>query len=227
MTDAVRAVAALEDPQRARLYRVVRAAASPLTREDAAREVGISRKLAAFHLDRLIDAGLLEATYERPAGAAGRIGRAPKRYRVSDVELQVTVPERHYEIVGEVLVDALADTRPGETPTEAVDRVAYERGRRLGDEVRTTRKLGRLGPERGGTVLGEILADLGFEPAQASGDIIQRNCPFRRLAERSPDLVCGMNRRLVEGVLEGLGTSRLTAALSPAHDRCCVVVATG
>jgi predicted ArsR family transcriptional regulator len=225
MIDAVRAIAALDDPQRARLYRTVREAGAPVTREDAARQVGISRKLAAFHLDRLVDAGLLLASYDRPAGSTTRIGRAPKRYRTSDVEVEVSVPERHYDVVGEILVDALEHARPEETPTHAVDRIAYERGHRLGADARTARRLGRLGPERAITVLFELLAVLGFEPAPAAGGVVQRNCPFQRLAQRSPALVCGMNRRLVEGLLDGLGASRLTAVLAPAETRCCVVVA--
>lgn len=227
MIDAVRAVAALDDAQRARLYRAVREAGAPVTREEVARQVGISRKLAAFHLDRLVEAGLLQASYDRPAGTATRIGRAPKRYRASDVEVEISVPARHYDVAGEILVDALEQARPDETPTDAVDRVAYERGHRLGADARATRRLGRLGPERAITVLVELLAGLGFEPASAAGRVVQRNCPFHRLAQRSPTLVCGMNRRLVEGILDGLGTSRLTAALGPAEGRCCVVVTAG
>jgi predicted ArsR family transcriptional regulator len=227
MIDAVRAVAALDDAQRARLYRAVREAGAPVTREEAARQVGISRKLAAFHLDRLVEAGLLQASYDRPVGTATRIGRAPKRYRASDVEVEISVPARHYDVAGEILIDALEQARPDETPTDAVDRVAYERGHRLGADARATRRLGRLGPERAITVLVELLAGLGFEPASAAGRVVQRNCPFHRLAQRSPTLVCGMNRRLVEGMLDGLGTSRLTAALGPAEGRCCVVVTAG
>jgi predicted ArsR family transcriptional regulator len=227
MLDAVRAVAALDDPQGARLYRAVRESGASVTREDAAREVGISRKLAAFHLDRLVDAGLLEATYDRPEAVASRRGRTPKRYRASDAEVEVSVPERHYEVIGEILVDALAEAGPGEAATHAVDRVAYERGRQLGADARTSRRLGRLGPERATAVLVELLTALGFEPALAEGRVVQRNCPFRRLAQRCPTLVCGINRCLVQGMLDGLGASRLAAALRPADDRCCVVVAVG
>jgi predicted ArsR family transcriptional regulator len=143
---------------------------------------------------------------------------------VSNVDVEISVPERHYDVVGEILVDALAGSRIDETPTEAVHRVAYERGYRLGADARATRRLGRVGPERATTVLVELLDDLGFEPASAPGRIVQRNCPFDRLARRSPTLVCGMNRGLVEGMVDGLGTSRLTAALGPEPGRCCVVV---
>ena len=51
------AISMLEDPVRARLYAAVRQAGEPVTREDAAAQAGISRKLAAFHLEKLVDAG--------------------------------------------------------------------------------------------------------------------------------------------------------------------------
>ena len=222
--DAVRAVAALDDPQRARLYQAARDADAPITREQAADQVGISRKLAAFHLDRLVDAGLLDVTYERPAGV--RIGRTTKRYRASNVDVSVTIPERHYDLVGEILLDAVETADPGESPTDAVHRVSRQRGRDLGAQTREARKLGRLGPERAATVVKELLADAGFEPASCDGQIVQRNCPFHRLAQRSPALVCGINHAFVEGLLDGLDAQRLHAELDPDQGRCCVVIGT-
>ena len=219
-------VAALGDPQRARLYALVRESYRSVTREEAATAAGISRKLAAFHLDRLVDAGLLEASFERPSGVAGRIGRAPKRYLAPDVELAVTIPQRHYDVVGEILLDAIAGAEPDETPIEAVARVARERGLRLGTDLQQQRRLGRVGPERGLAVLAEVLGDHGFEPTESSDGLIERNCPFRRLAQRHPEMVCRINHNLVEGVIGGLGATRLEALLEPAEDRCCVVVRT-
>jgi predicted ArsR family transcriptional regulator len=220
--DAVQAVAALEDAQRARLYAVARDADAPVTRGEAADRVGISRKLAAFHLDRLVDAGLLEATLDRPAGR--RIGRTPKRYRVSRLDVQVSIPERRYDLVGEILLDAIEHAGTGEVPTEAVTRVARDRGRQLGTHTRAERKLGRLGPERAASLVKELLGELGFEPVSRGDQIIQRNCPFHRLAQRSATLVCGINLAFVDGMLEGLAASRLRAELAPADGRCCVVV---
>ena len=220
----MRAVAALDDPQRARLYAVVRDAPEPITREVAAEQVGISRKLAAFHLDRLVDAGLLEVSFER--GMSVRIGRTPKRYRASNVDVEVSIPERHYDLVGEILLDAVETAASDESPTDAVRRVAADRGRQLGARTRDERRLGRLGPERAATVVKELLGDCGFEPATCDGQIVQRNCPFHRLAQRSPALVCGINHAFVDGLLDGLGASRLHAALDPDDGRCCVVVGT-
>jgi predicted ArsR family transcriptional regulator len=224
VNEAVRTIAVLDDPQRARLYAVVREADTPITREEAAERVAISRKLAAFHLDRLVEAGLLEVSLDRPVGV--RIGRTPKRYRASTVDVEVSIPERHYDLVGEILLDAVEHTAAGESPIDAVTRVAHDRGRELGAQTRAHRKLGRLGPERASAVVEELLAALGFEPVHRGSQIIERNCPFHRLAQRSPALVCGINHAFVDGLLEGLGAQRLHADLAPARERCCVVIDT-
>ena len=55
---AIRAVAALDDEFRRGMYAFIRKARRPVTREEAAASVGISRKLAAFHLDKLVEADL-------------------------------------------------------------------------------------------------------------------------------------------------------------------------
>ena len=81
-TSAIRAVAALEDELRRGLYAYIRAARHPVTREEAAASAGISRKLAAFHLDKMVDAGLLRASYQSVYQSTGtrKVGRTPKVY---------------------------------------------------------------------------------------------------------------------------------------------------
>src|SRR5438046_1196132 len=58
----------LAEPTRRRVYEAVRAADEPITRDGVAEAVGIGRRLAAFHLDLLADAGLLDVDYARPPG---------------------------------------------------------------------------------------------------------------------------------------------------------------
>src|SRR4051794_10388277 len=102
--DAVRAVAALADPSRQALYALVRDAIEPVTRERAAAALGISRKLAAFHLDKLVEAGLLVADYS-PSSRTQRLGRVPKAYRRADVDVQISIPERQSTALAELLLD--------------------------------------------------------------------------------------------------------------------------
>src|SRR5512134_481393 len=101
------AVAALEDDLRRRMYLFVRGLRRPASREEVAHALGVSRKLAAFHLDKLVERGLLVATYARPPGRGGRgAGRSAKYYEPSDREFEISIPERNYDVIGTVLLRA-------------------------------------------------------------------------------------------------------------------------
>jgi predicted ArsR family transcriptional regulator len=220
------AVALLADELRQRLYRFVAAQPGPVTRDQAAAAVGISRKLAAFHLDKLVSAGLLEAAAADPASRRPGPGRAPKAYRPAATEVAVSVPERRYDVLGDVLVQGIVAEGPASGARLAAQQLARERGQVLGERVRAERRLGRLGPERALTVVGELLAACGYAPARGPTQLqlVLRNCPFRQLSRRAPELVCGLNQDFVAGLLAGLRASRAEAVLQPDPTRCCVLV---
>src|SRR5918998_3133060 len=89
----VSAVAALDDPTRRRLYDYVVRQPVPVSRDDAVAVLGLPRTTAAFHLDRLVDEGLLEAVYQRRTGRTGPgAGRPAKLYRRSDQHVAVSLP---------------------------------------------------------------------------------------------------------------------------------------
>jgi predicted ArsR family transcriptional regulator len=189
-------------------------------------EVGISRRLAAFHLDNLLDRGLLQAHYRRPPGRSGPgAGRSSKLYEPSDVEVEVTIPERRYDLAGGLLVDAIRGTARDESARDAALRVAQERGRDLGAETRTEQALRRLGPERTMAVTRDILERYGYEPySDRPGQLALRNCPFHSLAQRAPELMCSMNRAFIDGVIRGLGNDTVEAVLACKPGDCCVTV---
>lgn len=203
------------------LYRFVVGEHAPVSREQAAAGVGVAHHVAKFNLDRLVEEGLLEAEYRRPAGRGGPgAGRPAKLYRRADLAVEVSLPERRYDVAGQLLARAVAraertDTRVG----DALHDVAHEAGRELGSAVggtgrRTTKKV----TER----VVDALAEQGFEPIEGKDGIRLANCPFHTLAAEETALVCGMNLALVEGVLDGIGATKLTAELDPAPSRCCV-----
>jgi predicted ArsR family transcriptional regulator len=219
----VAAIAALRDDVRRALYRFVRRQDRPVTREEAARAVRISVKLAAFHLDKLVEQGLLHAGQEVPPGVSRGVGRAPKRYAPTGLELSLSLPERRYDLLGEILVDALARSGPGEVPAEVAKGIARERGRSLGAETRQARRLGRPGPERTIAVAEDVLDGLGYEPAQTrDAGLAMRNCPFHALVSRAPELICSLNLAFIDGLLRGLGNGTVAAELRPEAGRCCV-----
>jgi predicted ArsR family transcriptional regulator len=223
---AMAAIALLADELRQRLYRFVAAQPGPVTREQAAAAVGISRKLAAFHLDKLAAAGLLETA--TPDGASRRPGpgRAPKAYRPTAAEVAVSIPQRRYGALGEVLAQAIMADGPASSAWLAAHQFAHTRGQALGERVRAERRLGRLGPERALTVAGELLAACGYAPARSATQLqlLLRNCPFQQLARRAPELVCRLNQDFVAGLLAGLRASRIEAVLQPEPARCCVLL---
>jgi predicted ArsR family transcriptional regulator len=224
---ALAAIALLADEVRGRLYRFVRAQPTPVTRDQAAAAVGISRKLAAFHLDKLTTAGLLQATTpDRAARPPGR-GRAPKAYRAAHQELTVSIPQRRYDLLGELLTQAIAAAGPAGPSWRTAEQLAGDHGQALGVQVRRQRRPGRLGPERALTVTAELLGACGYEPVRAaSGLLLLGNCPFQALVDRAPQLVCALNRAFAAGLLQGLAARRVAAVLDPAAatdpHRCCV-----
>jgi predicted ArsR family transcriptional regulator len=215
---AIAALAALDDDVRAALFEHVRDSRTPVTRESAANAVGISRKLAAFHLDRLVVAGLLEADVE----PVRRVGRAPKIYRVTRRAVAVSVPEREHGMLAEILLDAVLDEREGERAVDSAARVARDRGVAAGSE---RKRPGRLGAERALTAIADTLDHHGYQPRRDHDVVRLRNCPFHPMASAEPALVCGLNHAFIRGVIEGLGApASVQAVLAPGEDACCVQV---
>lgn len=215
-------LAALSDQVRRELHEFVRSAQGPVTRDDAAAAVGISRKLAAFHLDKLVGAGLLSARIE-PVGAIRKVGRAPKLYEPADVDIRVAIPPRRHDLLADILMEAVLTEGQNEDARAAALRAAAERGEQLGSEERTLTRPGKLGAERALTYAETVLARYGFEPARTEPACLRlRNCPFHPLAERSPALVCGINQAFLQGFLAGLHATTVQATLAPEAGHCCV-----
>jgi predicted ArsR family transcriptional regulator len=202
-------LAALDEPVRRRLFDYVQRSSEPVRREDAADAAGISRSLAAYHLDRLADLGLLKTTYRRPPGRGGPgAGRPAKLYEAAESEVAVSVPQREYELAARLLAQAADEG--------ASRRVAADEGRELGAALRR---------ERPDVALRDVLAARGYEPHEDEAGVTWlESCPFHRLAEEHRTLVCGMNQAYLQGMLEGLERDDVTASLEPEPGRCCVAI---
>lgn len=222
--DPVAAIALLEEPTRRRLYDHVVRRGEAVGRNEAAAAAGISRELAAFHLDRLAAGGLLDVEYRRLGTRRGPgAGRPAKLYRRSSRDLALSLPGRDYARAAEVMAEAIAQV-PGGAGMSAVAEVARARGRAAGGAA--ARGAGRRpGRRRLRASLLALLDDAGYEPQAdpEEGTVRLRNCPFHALADSHRELTCGMNLAWAEGVAEGLDLPGLGARLAPAPGRCCVV----
>jgi predicted ArsR family transcriptional regulator len=219
----VTGIAALGEPIRRHLYRYVVAQAAPVSRDQAAVGIGVARHVAKFHLDKLVDDGLLVVEFARPPGRSGPgAGRPAKLYRRSSRELAVSLPERHYELAGRLLARAVTDAeRDGVAVRDSLRRAAQEAGQELGERARS-RAGGRASPATLLEATTEVLVDCGYEPRADDQGMTLVNCPFHALAQEYTDLVCGMNLELMHGLAEGLGCALLEPCLDPAPGRCCV-----
>jgi predicted ArsR family transcriptional regulator len=205
------AIAMLREPVRRELYDHVAAQDGEVSRDQAAAAVGVRRGLAAFHLDKLVEAGLLEASFGRQGRRGGPgAGRPAKLYRRAAGEVAATLPPRTYQTAALLLAEAVE--RAGADPE------LYAAARRCGEAA----GLQAAGSGSRPTVE-RLLAARGYQPYREGALLRLRNCPFAVLAGQFPVLVCGMNLAMIEGLLAGLGDAA-GAAMDPAPGRCCVAV---
>lgn len=217
----VKRLATLDDDLRRSMYMFVRRRPEGAKRVEVADEFGVSPKLAAFHLDKLAEEGLLNFHYARPPDRTGPgAGRPAKIYRASEAEIEVSLPERRYDLVGNLLVDSIQ--AGGDPAAERARSVAYEAGLELGKKVRAERHLRPPGAERAMAVAAEVLEEYGFEPSKSEGEISLQNCPFHALAQHAPTLVCSMNQGFLDGLMRGLGNDTVKVHLQPTPGQCCV-----
>ena len=218
-------LAGLGDPLRRALYRYVTECAEPVSRDDAARAVGISRPLAAYHLDKLVDDGLLEPRYHRRGGRGGPgAGRPAKHYVRADRQLELSLPARDYAALAELLAGAV-EADPSGAAKAALDRAAATLGTQLGAEA-ATQTAPDGDPDQGLGGLRQALAGRGYEPYDdPEGTIRLRNCPFDRIAAQHRELVCGANYAMLQALTDQLGGDPpVRADLDLQPGRCCVVL---
>lgn len=211
-------IGALSDETRRRLYEYVTAQHAPVSRDEAAATLGIRSHKVNFHLDRLVEEGLLDVEYRRLTGRTGPgAGRPSKLYRRSDREFSVSLPPRHYDLVGDILAASVTRARDG----EPLDAALRESAREHGLEV------GRATPHGEDVTIPDLAAALeeqGYEPDDHDGVLELHNCPFDALASKHTALVCGLNESYVQGVADGMGCCHADARLEPGEGRCCVRV---
>jgi predicted ArsR family transcriptional regulator len=225
--DDLHAIASLDEPARRALYGWVATSGRAVGRDEAAAAVGVSRALAAFHLDRLVKDALLVPEYRRLSGRTGPgAGRPAKLYRRAPREVSVTLPERRYETAARLFAETLDRVADGEDgPPRELREAAHEVGEEAGSNA--VEKAGRPRSRTGRRdAVMAALRDRGYEPfAGEDREIRLRNCPYHALVDEHRPLVCGMNLALVEGVVDGVGATGLEAKLDTQPGLCCVAIA--
>lgn len=207
---------------RTRILEALESHASPLNAASLAGELGLHVNTARFHLEALVDAGLAERVSE----PTGHPGRPRIVYSASPDAPQVG--QRSYQLLAEILAGHMA--AHSRNPSQTAERAGYEWGRFLASRpepfTRTT-------PERAIGELLSVLDDAGFAPAAVGSGrhrkILLNHCPFREIAVRHRDVVCGLHLGLARGLLEGIAApvtaDRIEPFLTPTQ--CAITIKPG
>jgi predicted ArsR family transcriptional regulator len=230
---AFAAIDVLRDPVRRKLYRIVASSPQEVGRDGAAEAAGVSRSLAAFHLDKLVEAGLLETSFRRTSGRTGPgAGRPAKLYRRAPGERAVSVPPRSYSAAGRLLAEVV-DRAGLDRQLNAAARAAGLRDGAAANGSEDESEHGSEGCDSPGSGRGgdgsngdpvALLRDRGYQPFHDGDTVRLHNCPFHALAEEYPALICGMNLALVEGLISARSGDRWTVAMDPQPGTCCVTL---
>jgi predicted ArsR family transcriptional regulator len=216
-------LAGLGDPLRRALYRYVAERGVPVSRDEAAQAAGISRPLAAYHLDKLVDDGLLAASYQRRSGRQGPgAGRPAKHYLRADRQIELSLPARDYAALAELLARAV-EADPSGAAKAALRRAAASLGAEVGGEAAGHAEPDG-DPDQALAAVRGALDARGYEPyEEPDGTIRLRNCPFDRIAAQHRELVCGANHAMLGALTDRLGGGQpVRALLDPQPGRCCV-----
>ncbi|WP_163162269.1 helix-turn-helix domain-containing protein [Arthrobacter sp. Alg241-R88] len=203
------ALASLGDEKRRQLFELVAASPGAVGRDEVAGATGIPRSTVSFHLDRLVQDGLLAVEFHKPPGKSGPgSGRPAKMYRPVAGEIGASVPDRNYDLAGELMAAAIErSTTGGESVGESLPAESFRKGCSLAETSET---------------LEDFLVQSGYRPEpDGDGGFLLPNCPFHRLSDGHPGVVCTMNGAFLRGAASRFDASsdRVAPADLPGH--CC------
>lgn len=190
-----------------------------LTAADLAEHVGLHVTTVRFHLDQLVAAGLVEASFHR-SGSAGRPRKLYAPVQGSLAEVDVAGDAGALRLLSGLLAGVLADSSGGVTPTP------LETGRRWALEHVQADPAARPASTPGqwlskvGRML-DVLHEWGYTPEMSTSDggrtarLVLEDCPFLAVAVDNPAVVCGIHRGLITGSMEQFGEPDTEIGLEP------------
>jgi len=194
---------------RAQVLGALQAAGEPVTVTDIASRVGLHPNTARFHLDGLVEQGLVQRETEQR--------ELPGRPRVlySARADSPRAGRRSYRLLAEILTSYLAGRtkQPGHAALQAGE--AW--GRFLTERPAPIRRVDAAAATQ---QLVDVLDEIGFAPEAVTNrrerQILLHHCPFREIAvEEHGTVVCAVHLGLMRGLLAELDAPIEAARLDP------------
>lgn len=196
-----------------------------LTAQELGDRVGLHVTTIRFHLDRLLQAGLVDSHSVRSPGA----GRPSKRYSATRTARgsagDRTPAEDSWTALATLLAEGLVtrgDDGEPPTPEQIGAAWAHTHAAELTEHAETTRPTTTPGAWSDTVALTlDVLRAWGYtssartDDAARTADVDIIGCPFLELARERPEVVCEVHRGLVRGTLEVLGEPDVEVGLTP------------
>lgn len=201
----------LGDSTRQSIHLALAESPRPLTAADLAEALDLHPNTVRPHLDRMREVGLVEVH----TGTRGGVGRPQHRYSLAADAPSLGLEPPIMPVLARLVLSMAA--RLGASADDAAA-VGADEGRQRAARYRTAP-----------STLEAVVSDLdrlGFDPHVLDGGagtavVAFAHCPFGDLAERHPELVCGVHRGLVSGFVDGMGDAELVEFCSLADRTPC------
>lgn len=191
-----------------------------LTASELGERLGLHLTTVRFHVDQLVDAGILLATDVKEG-----VGRPRRRYAVSPGPVAEVERPDAYRALAELLADTMTDQLSEGVPITAEE--AGERWvRRHAEDIlpaanshEPARTSGQFLAKIGGLV--DMLEWWGYRTTVRTTDcgrsvaIELAHCPVRALAESHPGVACAVHRGLVRATMASMGEPDVNIGLTP------------
>ncbi|WP_075836175.1 MULTISPECIES: helix-turn-helix transcriptional regulator [unclassified Rhodococcus (in: high G+C Gram-positive bacteria)] len=202
--------AVLASGRRVQLLDALRAAAESMAASELADLCGLHVSTVRFHLNALIEVGLIAKETERNVIR----GRPRQLYRAQNPLGSGVGITSGYEKLAHVLAAHFARHADGDP-----EQLAEAAGRQWAlDDLGETSGNGRS-TEDAAVVVTTLFAEMGFDPELESSTSDTRirlhACPFESVARQNPGVVCSLHLGLIRGVLTRLGARQIESTLTP------------
>lgn len=191
-----------------RVLAVLQDSSAPLGVNEVAAHVGLHPNTTRFHLDALVDAGLVERATEERA----QPGRPRTLYTA--VPGSARTGRRSYRLLAQILASYVANE--SKHPADSARAAGEEWGRYLTERPAPFE---RVDASRATSQLVETLDEIGFAPEAVTRgrkrQVLLHQCPFREAAEQNREVVCAVHLGLMRGLLTELDAPVQAERLDP------------